>query len=104
MSTLTVYMSGSLVRTTATFTDVTGALADPTTVTLKYRPGAGAAVVTLTYAGSQLTKLSTGVYYADLDTTSWVTAGSVTVTLEWIGTGACQAVATDTFQVTEPVL
>jgi hypothetical protein len=98
------YLAGALVRETVTFTGVNGSAADPTTVTLKYRPGGGASVTTLTYAGSQVTKVSTGVYYADLDTTSWVSAGAITVTAEWIGTGACQAVCTDSFEVTEPVL
>jgi hypothetical protein len=37
-----VYMSGSLVTTTARFFDETGALADPTTVVLKYKKAAGA--------------------------------------------------------------
>lgn len=101
---MSTYLAGSLVRVSVTFTAIGGAAADPTTVTLKYRPGAGAAVTTLTYAGSQITKAATGSYYTDLDTTSWVTAGSITATLEWIGTGTCQAVITDEFTVTEPVL
>lgn len=96
------YLAGSLVRLTGTFTDINGNAADPDTVTLKYRQGS--TVTTLTYAGTQLTKLAEGVFYADLDTTSWLSAGSETITAEWIGTGACQAVGSDAFIVTEPVL
>lgn len=97
------YISGSLVRATGTFTDINGAPADPTTISLKYKSGSGS-TTTLTYAGSQLTKLSTGVYYADLDTSGWAGPNNQLWTLEWIGTGTCQAISGDSFTVSAPVL
>ncbi len=96
------YYAGSLVRVSATFSDISGTATDPTTVTLKYRQGGS--VTTLTYAGAQLTKASTGNYYTDLDTTPWITASSEVITVQWTGTGTCQAVTTDQFTVTEPAL
>lgn len=100
---MNAYMSGTLVRTTATFTNIAGAAADPTTITLKYQTGAGA-VTTAVYPAAPVVKDSTGVYHADLDTTGWAGAGPVTQVAEWIGTGAVQAIAADSWQVIPPAL
>lgn len=93
------YMSGSLVRTIATFTDITGAPANPTTVTLKVQVGVGA-------TPSEPTPMNdaAGVYHYDIDTTGYTGSGLQTVTVEWIGAGAVQAIAVDSFQVEAPPL
>jgi hypothetical protein len=94
------YLSGSLVRTTVTFANSAGTAADPSTVTLKYRPGPlGTAVTTVVYPSSPIVKDSTGVYHADLDTTGWLGSGTATWTIEWIGTGTVQAIGTDTWTI-----
>jgi hypothetical protein len=90
------YLSGSLVRETGSFFDITGAPADPTAISLLYAVNGGA-TTTLTYAASQIIKDSVGVYHHDFDTTG-IAVDSVYV-LEWIGTGAVQAINTDTFSV-----
>lgn len=86
--------AGTAILTTATFTDPNGVLTDPTTVILKFAVQ-GQAPTTWTYAASQLTRVSTGVYQATLDTS----AGAGTWTVEWIGTGACEVVNAATFAV-----
>ena len=88
-------MAGTLVTSTATFASTeTGQVADPTTVTLKYRPPGGA-TQTVTYPNALITRVSTGVYSAELDSTGlpgpW--------TAEWIGTGAVQAIESDTWTI-----
>lgn len=95
------YMSGALVRETGRFFDVNGALADPTVITLKYRIGTGA---TQTLTGGSIIRDSVGVYYHDFDTTGYTGPGQVEYTLEWIGTGAVQAIVTDYFRVVPPTL
>ena len=96
-------MSGSLVRETGTFLNVSGVATDPTTVTFKYKKDAGS-TTTLTYAGGGVTKSSTGVYYVDLDTTGWAGPDTQTWVMEWIGTGTVVAIAGDSFKVSPPAL
>jgi hypothetical protein len=96
-------MSGSLVRTSAAFADINGNPADPTTVTLKYKPGAGS-TTTVTYPSSPVVKDSTGAYHADLDTTGWTGPDDLLYATEWTGTGNVQAIAADYWQVTPPAL
>lgn len=92
------WVAGSLVTSTVTFTaESTGEPADPSAITLSWQPGYQATVQTATYGdGSTITKVSTGVYAAELDTTShpgpW--------TVQWTGTGTVQAIAVSNFQVT----
>lgn len=90
----TTYMSGSLVRSTATFKDITGALADPDTVTVQYQAGSGSV-----QTGSW-TKVSTGVYYCDIDTTGFTGPGTLSYIVEWTGVGTVQAINSDQFAVT----
>lgn len=100
------YLAGSLVRVATYagglpepaggFRDANGVLADPTTVTLKYRPGMSASVVTVIYPANPVVRDAAGLYHADLDTTGFSTD---TWTYEWIGTGDVQAIADNTFQV-----
>lgn len=100
------YLAGSLVRVATYagdvaspvggFRDADGNLADPTTVTLKYRPGVSASVVTVVYPAVPITRDDTGLYHADLDTTGFTTD---TWSYEWVGTGEVQAIADSAFQV-----
>jgi hypothetical protein len=100
------YLAGSLVRVATYagdiispvggFRDDTGTLADPTTITLKYRPGTEASIVTVTYPAAPVVRDAAGLYHADLDTTGFSTD---TWTYEWIGTGDVQAIADNAFQV-----
>ena len=89
--------AGNALTTTATFTIPPSTTpVDPTTVTLKYKAGS-TATVTWTYLGTgSITQVSTGIYSAELDTTSL--AGGWTI--EWIGTGACAAVSVSNISVT----
>jgi len=106
------YLAGSLVRVATYsgpilspaggFRDVNGNLADPTTVTLQYRPGTGQAVVTVTYPSAPIVKDGVGLYHADLDTTPATATG--VWTYECIGTGAVQAPARNAFAVDLPQL
>lgn len=88
--------AGDIISPVGGFRDDTGTLADPTTITLKYRPGVSASVVTVIYPAAQIVRDDAGLYHADLDTTG---AQSDTWTYEWIGTGNVQAIADNTFQV-----
>lgn len=82
--------AGNAVTTTCTFTVPPSTTpVDPDTIVLKYKAGSNS-TVTWTYGGmGSITRTTTGVYAAILDTTSlagnWV--------IEWIGTGACAAVS-----------
>ncbi len=93
---MTTWTAGSLVTSTATFTlTSTGVATDPSTITLKYLAGSGS-VITKVYPDAFITKVSAGVYSAELDTTAlpgtWV--------VEWIGTGTVQAIASATWTIT----
>ncbi len=59
------YDIGDVVRLTGTFTNLAGAAADPTTVTLKVARR-GQTVTTATYAAAQITRTGAGIYYYDL--------------------------------------
>ena len=75
------YHVGDTIRASCTFTDVDGAAADPTTVTLEVKDPSGN-VTTLTYAAGQITKASAGNYHCDLavdEAGVWE--------YRWIGTG-----------------
>jgi hypothetical protein len=97
------YISGSLVRETGTFTDITGALNDPTVVTLMYQIGS-ASIVTLVYGASSIVRVSIGVYYYQFDTTGFSGSGSQSYVCQWMGTGTVQAINNDSFTVTAPLL
>jgi hypothetical protein len=100
------YLAGSLVRVATYagsvtspvggFCDSGGSLGDPVQVTLKYRPGVAAEVVTVTYPNALITRDGTGLYHADLDTTGFPTD---TWTYVWEGSGGVQAAAEAAFGV-----
>lgn len=88
------YTQGTLLRLTGTFKNLGGALADPTAITLKVQKPDGTST-SYTYAGAQVVKQSTGVYYYDVDLNQ---AGTWYYRYE--GTSACQAAGQDSFSVT----
>lgn len=77
---------GDSERITITITSFDGAAADPTTLTLEIKDPSGN-VTTYTYAGGDITKSSTGVYYKVLPVYDeagrwdweWQAAGAVNV-------------------------
>jgi uncharacterized protein YfaS (alpha-2-macroglobulin family) len=86
------YANGSLVRVSGTFRNVnTQALQDPDAVYLDVTTPAG---VTTVYDGGDLTKVSTGQYYREIDANS-----EGTWTYRWYGTGNGQAAEESTFFV-----
>jgi hypothetical protein len=98
------YISGSLVTSTATFKDRTGALADPATITLKYNKNGGA-VTTVVYPATPIVRDGVGVYHADFDTTGWTSPSDQKWITEWTGTGGgVQAINSDDWAVTAPEL
>jgi hypothetical protein len=97
------YLAGNLIRVTAAFANAAGAATDPSTITLEYRPGLGAALTTVVYPSAPIIKDSAGNYHADLDTTG-STPGVTTWDYGWFGTGTVQAVATGSFIVEQPVI
>ena len=81
---------GKSIRQTATFKDTNGNVVDPSTVSLYVVPTVGTAE-TYTYgSGTEIAKVSTGVYRATVDT-SEMREG---VSLQWDGVGV------DTFVTT----
>ena len=96
---MNTYMSGARVRSLASFVNVSGVATDPTTVTFKYRAGAGS-VQTISSPSHD----STGAYHFDIDTSGWTGPDNTLYTCEWIGTGTVQAINTDYFEVEPPAL
>ena len=68
-------------------------------MTLKYQPGAGEPVVTAVYPASPIVRTATGAYFANLDTTGWRGPAAAAWVIEWIGTGAVQAIAVDNWSI-----
>jgi hypothetical protein len=100
MSSVNKYVSGTRVRSIATFTNAAGAAADPDTTTFKVRAGSGA---TTTDAGP--TRDALGVFHRDIDTAGWSGPGELLYTTEWIGTGAVAVVSEpDYFKVVPAAL
>ena len=95
---MNTYISGSLVRVQGLYADITGAAADPTTATLKYKAGAGAT--------NSLTPLRdvTGSYHYNIDTTGWTGPGNLRYTYQFTGTGNVQAINSSSFEVEPPEL
>jgi hypothetical protein len=100
---MNTYVSGSLVRSVATFANLSGVATDPTTITFKYKQGGGT-VTTVTYPTAPIVRDTTGEYHADLDTTGWTGPGNRLDIQEWIGAGVVQAIASDSYQVEPPAL
>lgn len=90
---LTVF-EGTAVTTTVTFQDDTGALVDPTTVVLRF--GQRGSETSWFYGTDPITKVSTGVYSALIDTSN---GGGSMWYVVWVGTGACAVAQPGEFQV-----
>lgn len=83
---------GTEIRFTETFTDlIAGTVADPTTVTLKFRDPNGNET-SVTYAGAQIVRDSVGVYHYDFTPPIPSKQGQAWLA-RWVATGAI--VATD---------
>jgi hypothetical protein len=89
---MNVYDVGDRVRVTATFTNASAVVTDPTTVTVLAKPRYGSPT-TYTYPAT-VTKDSTGVYHVDLD----VTAEGIW-DYRFVGTGTVVAAADGSFNV-----
>lgn len=63
---MNTYDIGNVSRLTGSFYNLSNALADPTTITLRVKDPNGAVTV---YTGGDITHVSTGVYQYDLDLT-----------------------------------
>jgi hypothetical protein len=92
-------MSGSVVRSIATFRDINGVLTNPTATTFKYRAGAGSTQVINAPVND-----SPGIFHYDMDTSGFQGPDLLLYTLEWIGTGVVQAIDNDYFNVEAPAL
>jgi hypothetical protein len=96
---MNLYTSGSMVRSSAAFVNTAGVPTNPTTITFKYRAGAGSVN---TIVGP--TNDGPGAYHYDIDTTGWAGPDTQLVTCQWQGTGAVVAIDDDYFGVTAPAL
>jgi len=95
---MNTYMSGSLIRSSAAYTDTSGTPADPSSVVLQYKADAGD-TTTVTYPDSPIVKDGTGAYHADLDTSGWAGPARQLWIVEWTGTGTVQAIGVDSWEV-----
>lgn len=97
---MNTWLAGSLVRVSAAFTvpdgTVNGRPADPAAITLRYQPYPGAEVVEVAYPDAPVTRDGTGLYHADLDTT---TSPGGKFTYVWAGAGTVQAAGEGMFTV-----
>jgi len=98
MTTMNIYVSGSLVRSSAVFKNVFGTPADPTTTTFKYRAGTG------TVQNPSPVHDGPGAFHFDIDTTGWAGPDIQTYTCQWQGTGAVVGIDDDYFGVKPPAL
>lgn len=93
---MNAYDKGDVVRLSAVFRDAAGALADPTTVLLKYKPArSNSAPTTLTYGVDvALVRDSLGTFHADVAVSQ---AGAWDY--RWESTGTAQAAEAGRFLV-----
>ena len=92
------YITGDAVTLTATFKDSSGALADPTDVTLEVQDPNGT-ITTYTYSLSTITKSSTGIYTRNVSLTD-----NGTWEYEWQGTGAVAKVGNGRINVRAQII
>ena len=100
---MNLYVSGTLVTSIANFVNAAGAPTDPSTITFKYRIGAGA-TTTVLYPSAPIIRDSQGNYHANLDTTGWAGPDLLLYTVQWTGTGNVVAIQPDYWQVEPPAL
>ena len=94
-----IYISGSVVRSVATFRDINGVLTNPTATTFKYRSGVGSTQVINAPVNDE-----EGIFHYDMDTTGWAGPDLLLYTCQWSGTGTVQAIEPDYFNVEAPAL
>jgi hypothetical protein len=93
--------AGTAITSTATFAVPGGAITDPTTVILKFKIGAGSTQTWQYLGAGNITRISTGVYSAEIPTdTTYGSPGTCTV--EWVGSGACAALGASLFVTLQP--
>jgi hypothetical protein len=92
--TINLYTKGQKVRCVVSFT-VDGTLTDPTTVTFKSMDPGGNVSIFVYGTDNELVKDSTGIYYADV-----ITDENGEWNFRFEGTGACEAVEEQAFNVT----
>lgn len=93
------YISGTRVRSVASFTDFDGKLTNPTDVEFKYRAGAGQA-----NTDNSPVNPEDGVFYSDVDTAGWTGPDDLLYTCQWKGTGDVEVIGLDYFVVEPPAL
>jgi hypothetical protein len=81
---------GKVLRQTVTFRDPNGNVVDPSTVTLYVVPTVGTSATYVYGSGTEIAKVSTGVYRASVDTSAMAEG----VSLEWDGAGVDTVVTT----------
>jgi len=89
------YDRGDQVRHTATFTNSTGTAVDPDTIIFEIKDPSGN-TATLDYSKAEITKKSTGIYYADVTLDE-----SGTWYIRAYGTGSAVAAAPSSWEVRE---
>lgn len=93
---MNLYLAGDLVTVTATFTNSASVPTDPSTITLKVGRKGTSEKTYVYLTDAIVTRVSTGVYQANLDTTGYAQGQ---YTYFWLGTGAVQAVNDGVFAV-----
>jgi len=89
------YDVGDVVRVLGTYRSTAGAVGDPTVVRVKYRaPGSTMVTFTFSTGGTDITKVSTGVYRSDVQVN---TAG--VWRYRWDSSGALRAAGEKQFRV-----
>ncbi len=97
---MNVYLAGTAVTVQATFETNASVAIDPTTLTFEFG-SAGGTLTTYTYGvGTQVVRLSTGVYQATIDTTLL----SGLVNYLFVATGSITAITQGQFSVQTPIL
>jgi hypothetical protein len=91
MALLGRFDTGQKVRSSVTFRDIDGAIADPTGIVAKYESPAEAETTKTYGSDAEVVKSATGKYYIDVTLSS---AG--TWYLRWNGTGTVVAAVEDT--------
>lgn len=89
---MTEYDMGDLVRASTAFTNSGGTATDPSTVTVKYRVGAGVVTTYVYGTDAEVEKDSTGNYHVDI-----LANISGVYHVRWEGTGTVTAADEDTW-------
>lgn len=92
---MTYYPAYTQLRVSVSFTDSSGTLTDPTTITVAIANAAASSLTIYTYGVDiQVVKQSTGIYYMD-----YTPPNTGTFTFQWKGTGTVVAADEGEFEV-----